>query len=73
MEKIIAALGLQAKATEEDCVKAINDLKQIRSADSKLEKAILEKMAAGLSREIAVQVIKDQAAEDARVAAEKKK
>jgi len=63
MEKILSALGLDAKATVDDAVAAINQLKtqaRARAAISEREKKIALKMSAGLSREVAIEALDNQ-------------
>jgi hypothetical protein len=77
MEKILEQLGLDAKATEADAVAAIKQLQsesKARATTNARQKQIGEKMAAGLTRDVAVEVIENQEREDAdRKKAEKSK
>jgi hypothetical protein len=64
-EKLIALLGLDAGASEDEIVAEVQQLKRItNSPGAKQEKEIRLKIAAGLSRESAIQVLKDQAEDD---------
>lgn len=65
MEKIIAALGLDPKATEDDAVKAIESLKASVPKKEPRAALIQKKMAAGLRRETAIEAIENQEREDA--------
>lgn len=75
MEKILAALGLNPEATEADALKAIQSLQDnLTDAEDALKAAapkanprealIQRKVAAGLSRESAIEAINNQEAED---------
>lgn len=64
-EKLIALLGLEAGASEDEILFEVQQLKRLtNSPGAKQEKEIRLKMAAGLSRESAIQVLKDQAEDD---------
>jgi hypothetical protein len=64
-EKLIELLGREADASDETLLGDVRQLMAIaRSPGAKQEKAIREKISAGLSREDAIQVLKDQAADD---------
>lgn len=70
MKKAITKLlGLPEDATEETIITAIEALMANNATTAATEAAIRAKMAAGLSREVAVEAIANQALEDA--AAEK--
>lgn len=64
-EKLIELLGLDADASDEEIVQSAKWLVNVsKSPGAKVEKAVREKMAAGLSREAAIQVLQDQAVDD---------
>ena len=68
MDKILELLGLDPKATEADAIAAIKQLQteaKARASTNAREKQIAEKMMASLTRDIAVEVIDNQAREDA--------
>ena len=66
MNKILAALGLDPKATEDDAAAAITALKATpaKAALTAREKAINARMAAGLNRETAEEAQANQEAAD---------
>ena len=64
-EKLIELLGLEADASDEVVTNEVAYLVKVaRAPGARAEKAVLEKMASGLSREDAMQVLKDQATDD---------
>lgn len=66
-KQIAEALGIDAKGDASDAVAAIKAIKA-SLPDAKLEALIAAKMAAGLSRDTAIEAINNQKAEDARKA-----
>ena len=75
MNEILAALGLPENATPGQAVDAIETLKlKSKGIPKDIDSAALaEKMAAGLDKETAIAVIRNQAAEDAANAPAPKK